>query len=118
MPRPHRVVIAEGSELPGFGASFRSSVVERSAAALARLLSGGYVAPLVSTRELDPAPRFLVGPLGRFLHEALLGVTVEVRRRAHAAVEPIVELFLAAVSPAPSWSAGRIVTFDGREASK
>lgn len=96
-----RVVIAEVREFPELADTFRSSVVERGAAALGNLLSSVHVAPLVSVRDHEPALRVFVGPLLSFLLEALLEDPVAVRHRAHAAVEPIVELFLAAVSPRP-----------------
>lgn len=95
-----RVVIAEVREFPELAATFRSSVVERGAAALGNLLSSAHVAPLVSIRDADPALRVFVGPLLSFLLEALLDDPAAVRRRAHAAIEPIVDLFMAAVSPA------------------
>jgi AcrR family transcriptional regulator len=108
-----RVVIAEVREFPELAATFRSSVVERGAAALAILLSSGHVAPLVSIRDLEPALRIFVGPLLSFMLEALLEDPAAVRHQALAAIEPIVELFMAAISPQPAPRAGGLASLGG-----
>ena len=97
-----RVVIAEVRDFPELASLFRSSVVERGAAALANLLACEHVSALVSVHDPDPALRLFVGPLLSYVLEELIEDPLAVRRRAEAEIAPIVALFVAAISRPPA----------------